>query len=101
MYLCFPHLLCKLFSILVQPRTDQYFTQIEKIINQKKVSSRIIFMLKDVKDLRATKWVSRRISDAPKTIAEIHEEAKQEELQMQLAHQQAAQKRNLNKGIYT
>jgi len=81
-----------------KPRTDQYFTQIEKIINQKKVSSRIIFMLKDVKDLRATKWVSRRISDAPKTIAEIHEEAKQEELQMQLAHQQAAQKRNLNKG---
>ena len=78
---------------------DQYFTTIDKIIDLKKVSSRIIFMLKDVKDLRATKWVSRRVSDAPKTIAEIHEEARQEEMQMQLAHQQDEQKRNLSKGI--
>ena len=54
-------------------------------------------MLKDVKDLRSTKWVSRRISDAPKKIAEIHAEVKQEEMQMQLAHQQAAQKRMMNK----
>lgn len=56
-------------------------------------------MLKDVRDLRATKWVSRRATDAPKTIDEIHEEAKQEEIKMQLAHQQAAQKRALSKGI--
>lgn len=55
-------------------------------------------MLKDVIDLRAAKWVSRRITDAPKTITEIHEEVKQEEIQMQLAHQQAAQKRMMNKG---
>ena len=87
--------------MFLQPRTDQYFQQIDKIINQKKASSRIIFMLKDVRDLRATKWVARRAADAPKTIAEIHEEAKQEEIQMQLAHQQAAQKRLNNKGGMT
>ena len=55
-------------------------------------------MLKDVRDLRATKWVSRRATDAPKMISEIHEEVKQEEIQMQLAHQQAAQKRMMSKG---
>ena len=83
---------------IFQPRTNQYFDQVDKIINQKKVSSRIIFMLQDLKDLRRSNWVARRILDAPKTIDEIHEEAKQEEIQMQMAHQQAAQKRLMNKG---
>ena len=55
-------------------------------------------MLQDVKELRETKWVSRRVADAPKKIHEIHEEARVEEMQMALAHQQAAQKRTMNKG---
>eukprot|EP00794_Sanderia_malayensis_P015465 gene15465-17049_t len=79
-------------------RNDQYFDQISKVIQQRKVCSRVIFMLQNIKELRATNWVARRASDAPKTIAEIHKEAKQEELEMQMAHQQAAQKRGLNKG---
>ncbi len=54
-------------------------------------------MLQNIQELRATNWVARRVADAPKTIDEIHKEAKQEEIEMQMAHQQAAQKRVLNK----
>lgn len=35
-----------------QPRMDQYFNQMEKIIKERKTSSRIRFMLQDVLDLR-------------------------------------------------
>lgn len=41
-----------LLSHPTQPRMDQYFTQMEKIIKEKKTSSRIRFMLLDVLDLR-------------------------------------------------
>ncbi len=58
-------------------------------------------MLQNIQELRATNWVSRRVTDAPKTIGEIHKEAKQEEMQMQMAHlQQAAQKRSSGKGDF-
>ena len=50
-------------------------------------------MLKDVIELRQTGWVSRRVQDAPKTIHEIHEDAKKEQIQMEMAHQQADRKR--------
>lgn len=35
-----------------QPRMDQYFNQMDKIIKERKTSSRIRFMLQDVLDLR-------------------------------------------------
>lgn len=35
-----------------QPRMDQYFNQMEKIIKERKTTSRIRFMLQDVLDLR-------------------------------------------------
>lgn len=35
-----------------QPRMDQYFTQMDKIVIEKKTSSRVRFMLQDVIDLR-------------------------------------------------
>ena len=41
----------KLF-IYFQPRMDQYFNQMEKIVIEKKTSSRVRFMLQDVIDLR-------------------------------------------------
>ncbi|KAJ1918832.1 hypothetical protein H4219_002371 [Mycoemilia scoparia] len=53
---------------------DVYFERIRLLSVNKKLSSRIRFMLKDVIDLRSAKWVSRRKNDGPKTIAEIHEE---------------------------
>lgn len=38
-----------------QPRMDQYFNQMDKIIKERKTSSRIRFMLQDVLDLRKVK----------------------------------------------
>merc|ERR1740128_1224113 len=60
--------LCRLFSTIgkdldfekAKPRMDQYFNQMEKIIKEKKTSSRIRFMLLDVLDLRRCNWVPRR-----------------------------------------
>ena len=57
---------------------DQYFVQIGKIIEKKKLSSRIKFALKDVIDLRASNWVPRReVEGNPKTIEQIHREIQQ------------------------
>ena len=39
-------------SFILQQRMDQYFQQIDKIIKERKTSSRVRFMLKDVVDLR-------------------------------------------------
>ncbi len=39
-------------SLFPQPRMDQYFNQMEKIVKERKTSSRIRFMLQDIIDLR-------------------------------------------------
>lgn len=39
-------------ACVFQPRMDQYFHQMEKIVKERKTSSRIRFMLQDVIDLR-------------------------------------------------
>lgn len=41
-----------MFVLARQPRMDQYFNQMDKIIKERKTSSRIRFMLQDVLDLR-------------------------------------------------
>ncbi|XP_065132120.1 eukaryotic translation initiation factor 4 gamma 1a [Paramisgurnus dabryanus] len=79
--------LCRLLSTIgkdldfekAKPRMDQYFHQMEKIIKEKKTSSRIRFMLQDVIDLRRNNWVPRRGDQGPKTIDQIHKEAEMEE----------------------
>uniref|UniRef100_A0A8C8JU75 Eukaryotic translation initiation factor 4 gamma 1 n=1 Tax=Oncorhynchus tshawytscha TaxID=74940 RepID=A0A8C8JU75_ONCTS len=79
--------LCRLLSTIgkdldfekAKPRMDQYFVQIDKIIKEKKTSSRIRFMLQDVLDLRRNTWVPRRGEQGPKTIDQIHKEAELEE----------------------
>ena len=65
---------------------DKYFSKIGAIISEKKTSSRVRFMLQDLVELRANKWVNKRRKEAgPKTIDDIHKEAKLEELKTQLA----------------
>ncbi|KAL3861765.1 hypothetical protein ACJMK2_007786 [Sinanodonta woodiana] len=59
-------------------RMDQYFAQMQKIVNEKKLSSRVRFMLQDVIELRQVKWVPRRDDNNPKTIDQIHQEVAQE-----------------------
>ncbi|XP_054981735.1 eukaryotic translation initiation factor 4 gamma 1 isoform X1 [Sorex araneus] len=79
--------LCRLLTTIgkdldfekAKPRMDQYFQQMEKIIKEKKTSSRIRFMLQDVLDLRRSNWVPRRGDQGPKTIDQIHKEAEMEE----------------------
>ncbi|KAL3861762.1 hypothetical protein ACJMK2_007784 [Sinanodonta woodiana] len=61
-----------------KPRMDQYFAQMQKIVNEKKLSSRVRFMLQDVIELRQGKWVPRRDDNNPKTIDQIHREVAQE-----------------------
>lgn len=72
---------------------DQYFNQMEKIVKERKTSSRIRFMLQDIIDLRLHNWVSRRADQGPKTIEQIHKEAKIEEQEEQRkVHQQLLSK---------
>ncbi|XP_075184042.1 eukaryotic translation initiation factor 4 gamma 3 isoform X1 [Anomaloglossus baeobatrachus] len=88
--------LCRLLTTIgkdldfekAKPRMDQYFHQMEKIVKERKTSSRIRFMLQDVIDLRLCNWVSRRADQGPKTIEQIHKEAKIEEQEEQRKVQQ-------------
>ncbi|KAG1932736.1 eukaryotic translation initiation factor 4 gamma 1 isoform X2 [Pimephales promelas] len=88
--------LCRLLSTIgkdldfekAKPRMDQYFHQMEKIIKERKTSSRIRFMLQDVIDLRRNNWVPRRGDLGPKTIEQIHKEAELEEHREQAKVQQ-------------
>ncbi|KAJ7306509.1 hypothetical protein JRQ81_009865 [Phrynocephalus forsythii] len=88
--------LCRLLTTIgkdldfekAKPRMDQYFNQMEKIVKERKTSSRIRFMLQDVIDLRQCNWVSRRADLGPKTIEQIHKEAKIEEQEEQRKVQQ-------------
>uniref|UniRef100_A0A4W6DU63 Eukaryotic translation initiation factor 4 gamma, 1a n=1 Tax=Lates calcarifer TaxID=8187 RepID=A0A4W6DU63_LATCA len=88
--------LCRLLSTIgkdldfekAKPRMDQYFNQMDKIIKERKTSSRIRFMLQDVLDLRRNNWVPRRGDQGPKTIDQIHKEAEMEEHREQIKVQQ-------------
>ncbi|XP_062871620.1 eukaryotic translation initiation factor 4 gamma 3 isoform X3 [Trichomycterus rosablanca] len=93
--------LCRLLTTIgkdldfekAKPRMDQYFNQMEKIVKERKTSSRIRFMLQDVIDQRLHNWVSRRADQGPKTIEQIHKEAKIEEQEEQRkVHQQLLSK---------
>ncbi|XP_074521644.1 eukaryotic translation initiation factor 4 gamma 3 isoform X4 [Halichoeres trimaculatus] len=93
--------LCRLLTTIgkdldfekAKPRMDQYFNQMEKIVKERKTSSRIRFMLQDVIDLRLHNWVSRRADQGPKTIEQIHKDAKIEEQEEQRkVHQQLLSK---------
>ncbi|NWZ20474.1 IF4G1 factor, partial [Asarcornis scutulata] len=92
--------LCRLLTTIgkdldfekAKPRMDQYFNQMEKIIKEKKTSSRIRFMLQDVIDLRQHSWVPRRGDQGPKTIDQIHKEAEMEEHREHIKVQQLMSK---------
>ncbi|KAL6260894.1 hypothetical protein P5V15_008422 [Pogonomyrmex californicus] len=66
---------------------QEYFNRMQEIVarkGQSKISSRIRFMLQDVIDLRANKWIPRRNENNPKTIDQIQKEAESERLDMQV-----------------
>uniref|UniRef100_A0A8B9TJQ1 Eukaryotic translation initiation factor 4 gamma 3 n=1 Tax=Anas platyrhynchos TaxID=8839 RepID=A0A8B9TJQ1_ANAPL len=94
--------LCRLLTTIgkdldfekAKPRMDQYFNQMEKIVKERKTSSRIRFMLQDVIDLRL-----RRADQGPKTIEQIHKEAKIEEQEEQRKVQQLMTKEKRRPGV--
>ncbi|KAG9287878.1 hypothetical protein G9A89_017473 [Geosiphon pyriformis] len=81
--------LCKLLTTvgkqLDEPKAkdhmDAYFNRMQSMADKTlQINNRIRFMLLDVIDLRSNNWVPRRDINAPKTIAQIHEDvAKQKE----------------------
>ena len=53
---------------------DTYFKEISRIVDTRKTSSRVRFMLQDLMDLRKNQWKPRRDVAGPKTIDQIHKE---------------------------
>ncbi|XP_068172754.1 eukaryotic translation initiation factor 4 gamma 1-like isoform X2 [Antennarius striatus] len=98
--------LCRLLSTIgkdldferAKPRMDQYFNQMEKIIKERKTTSRIRFMLQDVLELRWNNWVPRRGDQGPKTIDQIHKDAELEEHREQMKVQALSYKKESSGG---
>lgn len=67
----------------MQATVDTYFQQLDKIVNNRKTSARVRFMIQDVVELRRDNWTPRREDNNPKTIEQIHREAQHEEEQRQ------------------
>nr|KAF7435190.1 hypothetical protein H0235_003381 [Vespula pensylvanica] len=68
---------------------QEYFSKMQDIVGRRghgKISSRIRFMLQDVIDLRANKWIPRRDDSNPKTIDQIQKEVESERLDTQLTN---------------
>lgn len=58
-------------------RVDAYFAEMNKLVQAKKTSTRIRFMMIDLAELRKNKWVPRQKVEGPKKIEQIHKEATQ------------------------
>ncbi|KAK2588140.1 hypothetical protein KPH14_004191 [Odynerus spinipes] len=106
MHRCIAHLLnendedslecvCKLLTTIgkdldskgKQEEMREYFHKMQELVNRRgsgKISSRIRFMLQDVIELRASKWIPRRDDSNPKTIDQIQKEVESERLDTQL-----------------
>lgn len=60
----------------------QYYAVIKTLAQDAtRLSTRVRFMLQDLLDLRKNKWVARRKETKAMTIAEVHAEAKREEIE--------------------
>ena len=66
---------------------DQYFGEMQKIVDRRLTSSRVRFMLQDVIDLKKNNWIPRRDENNPKTIDQIHKEAEREAREAQQVFQ--------------
>ncbi|KAF9204654.1 hypothetical protein BGZ59_000938 [Podila verticillata] len=90
--------LCKLMTTVglqldrpeAKAHMDVYFARMTELTRNLKLASRIRFMVQDVIDLRANKWVNRRAAAGPKTIAAIHEEAARQQEEKELMRRTAS-----------
>jgi len=60
---------------------DKFFSRLDKLSEDKKISSRIRFAIMDVVELRHNKWKPRRDTSGPKTIEEVHRDAYLQEME--------------------
>lgn len=74
------------------------YDNIQQILDNCMLSSRIKFMLMDLQDLRKSNWRSAKQDAGPKTIKEIHNEAELKRIEESRAQ---AEKRRQNKGGYS
>lgn len=63
-----------------------YFKEMGKLVEQKKISSRVRFLMQDVIELRLNGWKKRREDAGPKTLDQIHKQIEKEQLEQKLAH---------------
>lgn len=75
---------------------NMIFDNIQLILDNCKLSSRIKFMLMDLQDLKKSNWKSLKQESGPKTIKEIHNEAELKKLEESKA--QAEKRRNKGYG---
>lgn len=78
--------LCKLLTTVgkllkATNHMEVYFTRINEIMKNGAMNSRMKFMLQDVIDLRANAWIPRHDNSAPKTIAQVHQDAARQKAQ--------------------
>ena len=84
--------LCKLLTTIgkdidspkskFQSRVEAYFGEMRRLVDEKKTTTRIRFMMMDVIDLRKGGWMPKR-NEGPKTIEQIHKEAEKEKMEVQ------------------
>lgn len=82
---CFCSLLSSIGQILENKsadHVDQYFNNVQKIITDKKITSRIRFMIMDLIDLRRRNWVPRHTNKGPKTLEELHQDIQNEQMEL-------------------
>ncbi|KDQ20084.1 hypothetical protein BOTBODRAFT_27505 [Botryobasidium botryosum FD-172 SS1] len=78
--------LCKLLTTVGQAldtskarnHMDIYFSRMSDLSKNPNISSRMVFMIQDVVELRQRRWVTRNLVAAPTTIAQVHEAAAKE-----------------------
>ena len=57
---------------LTRDTINWYFTSLVDIVQKRKISNRIRFLIEDVVDLRKSQWKPRHDDNAPKTINQFH-----------------------------
>ena len=76
---------------------NQQFKALDQIVRQNKIASRIKFLIMDILEMRKNSWKLRKLQDVnkPKTLEEVHEDArKQEEQSNKEMNSQLGNKRN-------
>ncbi|CAG9532137.1 unnamed protein product [Cercopithifilaria johnstoni] len=71
--------------------TNLYFEHLKEVST--KVSNRVRFLILNLIELRNNKWVPRTSESGPKTLEEVHDEARREEMANRLQREQYANKK--------